>query len=114
MKSTTIPPVNDNKYYHLDDEDNESPDSEPRKLTEYEKEAYAKDFLRELFKYKRYCPTDKTAQAIGGAFAREDVLAICNEPEHPIKTLTMRGKKYIEIHPFMQKLVNGMELSFSQ
>lgn len=101
-----------NEEFPLGWEDDDLTETESRQMTEDEKEFFAKKIFLELWPCKKYCPADKMAQAIGGSFTGEDVLDICNEPDHSINTFTMRGKEYIELRPFVQKLIDGMEVSF--
>lgn len=75
---------------------------------EHEKASHIKHIRQDLAQYRTYCPAEAMAEAIGGDFTGEFVKEVCKDSEWPVKHFERRGKCYLEMAPFLQKLTAGL------
>lgn len=75
---------------------------------EHEKASYIKHIRQDLAQYRTYCPAEVMAKAIGRSFTGEFVKEVCEDSEWPVKHFERRGKCYIEVAPFLEKLKAGL------
>lgn len=79
-----------------------------QECVDHEKDTFIKHIRLDLFLCQTYCPVDKMAKAIGGEFTGEFVTEICQDKKWPVKQFERRGKSYVEIEPFLEKLKAGL------